>query len=66
MKSTKAKTRRRLLVTIELPLRMALEGRIQTTGWVWPANGRKLGDSVKAAAGWKPRFCLRIAANGAD
>ena len=50
-----AKNRQRRLVTMELPLRLALEGWEGSTGRIWPANGTHLWDVVRRAAGWRRR-----------
>lgn len=48
-----AKTRKRRLVTIEHPLRLALEGRDGAVGRVKPTNHRRRWLAVREAAGWQ-------------
>jgi len=50
--ATLAKNRQRRLVTMELPLRLALAGWEKATGPIWPTNGRTLWARVQRAAGW--------------
>lgn len=51
----KSKTRQRRLVTIEQPLRMALECREGAVGALMPKNHRRRWDAVRTAAGWAVR-----------
>ena len=51
----KSKTRQRRLVTIEQPLRMALECRKGAVGALMPKNHRRRWDAVRVAAGWTVR-----------
>jgi len=51
----KAKTRQRRLVTIEEPLRMALERREGAMGGLLPTNHRRRWEAVRVAAGWAGR-----------
>ena len=51
-----AKTRQRRLVSVELPLALALECRAGAVGSVWAASGlREQWQRVRAAAGWAVR-----------